>query len=115
MYPINKTKKDLRILQERKAKYAGEPPLPLIHKIDDHHKAITLTQQAITSDLDYVTWETALKPLMVSAHLKPATNVYHHITLQHIDETTLTAAQSQLTTLPLNDIPPVSDLPLGRD
>ena len=39
-----KLNKNLYILREREAKYAGNAPLELLNQIDDHKQAIDLTK-----------------------------------------------------------------------
>jgi hypothetical protein len=43
--------KNLTILQEREAKYAGAAPLSLLNQIEDYHKAIALIEQALAGQL----------------------------------------------------------------
>ena len=58
-----KLNKDLHILEEREAKHAGNAPLGLLNQIDDHKKAIALTEQVIEGELSRAEWRAALKPL----------------------------------------------------
>ena len=54
-----KLNKNLNILKEREAKYAGKPPLELLNQVEDHEKAIALTEQAIEGELDETEWREA--------------------------------------------------------
>ena len=44
---LQRFQKSLQILQEREAKYAGNAPVELLHQIEDHRRAIGLTEQRI--------------------------------------------------------------------
>ena len=46
-----KLNQNLNIMQERKARYAGNAPLDLLNQIDDNNTAIYVTRQAITGVL----------------------------------------------------------------
>ena len=61
---LNELYRDLNILKEREAKYAGDAPIELLHQIEDHEQAISLTQQAITGELSEAEWREALKTLV---------------------------------------------------
>lgn len=61
-----KLQKNLNILKEREAKFAGNVPLDLLNQIEDHEQAIVLTEQAIRDEITEVEWNEALKPLLVS-------------------------------------------------
>ena len=63
---LSKLNKNLNILKEREAKYAGNPPLELLNQIEDHEQAIALTRQAITGEITEVEWDEALKPLTLA-------------------------------------------------
>ncbi len=58
--------KNLNILLERKAAYAGQAPLALLNQIDHHRQAITLTEQWRDGHLAAAEWREAMKPLLVS-------------------------------------------------
>ncbi len=62
---LRKTHDNLLILQEREAKYGGNAPLDLLNQVADHHHAIGLIEQALSTELT----ETGLKDL--KAALKP--------------------------------------------
>jgi len=70
-----KLKKNLNILQERKAKYGGNAPLDLINQIEDHEQAIALTQQVITDELSEDEWREALKPLLLAMNNGQVVNI----------------------------------------
>lgn len=60
--------KNLNILQEREAKYGGNAPLELLNQIDDHEKAINLTQQVIRGELTKSEWAEALSTLLLAVN-----------------------------------------------
>lgn len=60
-----KLNKNLNILREREAKYAGNASLELLNQIDDHQAAIVLTEQALAGEISEEEWREALKPLLV--------------------------------------------------
>lgn len=61
-----KLNKNLNILKEREAKFAGQAPLDLLNQIDDHEQAIDLTRQAITGEISEAEWQEALNPLLLA-------------------------------------------------
>ncbi len=61
-----KLHKNLNILKEREAKHAGRTPLDLLNQIEDHQKAIDLTEQAIAGELSQAQWLEALSPLLLA-------------------------------------------------
>ena len=63
---LRQFKKNLNVLEERKAKYAGNAPLELLNQIEDHESAITLTEQALAGELTEAEWREALKPLLLA-------------------------------------------------
>ena len=63
---LSRLYENLNILQEREAKYGGNPPIELYNQIRDHHAAIELTKQAIAGELTTAEWEKALQPLLVA-------------------------------------------------
>lgn len=63
-------KKNLNILREREAKWAGNAPLELLNQIADHETAIALTEQAHTGEISGVEWHTQMQPLLVSLRLE---------------------------------------------
>lgn len=46
-----KLQRNLNTLRERESKYGGNAPLDLLNQIEDHQKAIALTEQTIAGDL----------------------------------------------------------------
>ncbi len=56
--------KNLNILQEREAKYAGNAPVDLLNQIADHQQAIELTQQMINGDIGEDEWQETTKSLL---------------------------------------------------
>jgi hypothetical protein len=51
---LTKLHQNLNILREREARYGGNAPLELVNQIDDHEKAIALTEQAVVGELSQV-------------------------------------------------------------
>jgi len=66
---------NLNILQEREAKYGGNAPLELLNQLEDHHRAIDLTRQAITGELSEADWHEALKPLLLACRDGQVVNI----------------------------------------
>ncbi|MCP4369553.1 MAG: hypothetical protein GY797_15795 [Deltaproteobacteria bacterium] len=60
-----KLNKNLNILQEREAKYGGQSPLALLNQIEDHRRAIYLTEQAIIGDITENDWQIRMQPLLL--------------------------------------------------
>lgn len=63
---------DLRVLQEREAKYGGNTPIELINQINDHTRAIDLIEQADPSDSTEITIQELkrmLRPLLIDRNL----------------------------------------------
>lgn len=58
--------RNLLILREREAKFGGNAPLDLLNQIDDHTRAIDLTQQAMAGDISQQDWQVALQPLLLA-------------------------------------------------
>ncbi|GIK44083.1 MAG: hypothetical protein BroJett011_79160 [Chloroflexota bacterium] len=71
---INLTQ-NLNTLRQREAKYGGNAPLELLNQIEDHQKAMALTEQALNGELSQAEWEEALKPLLLSANNGQAINL----------------------------------------
>ena len=69
-----KLNRNLNTLRERESKYGGNAPLELLNQIEDHQKAIALTEQAIRGELSEAEWREALAPLNLS--LAQTTNVF---------------------------------------
>lgn len=85
----------LNILNERKSKYGIDVPLHLIHEIEDHEKAIELTQQLADNQLTETQWRDALRPLLVSIQERGATEAINglnlgSVTFQDITNSTIT-------------------------
>jgi hypothetical protein len=60
-----KLTQNLNTLQQREAKYGSNAPLELLNQIEDHEKAIALTEQAIVGELSQAEWCEALRPLTI--------------------------------------------------
>lgn len=65
---------NLTLLREREAKYGGNAPLELLNQIEDHQKAIALTEQAMQGELTEAEWREAIAPLNLS--LAQTTNIF---------------------------------------
>ncbi|MBE7553143.1 MAG: hypothetical protein HS126_18880 [Anaerolineales bacterium] len=65
---LTKLTQNLNTLREREAKYGGNAPLELLNQIDDHQKAMVLTEQALNGELGETEWEEALKPLLLAVN-----------------------------------------------
>lgn len=75
--------KNLNILREREAKYAGNAPLELLNQIDDHRQAIDLTRQAITGELGEAEWQEAMKSLLASGRTRLSGDARLHLPEKH--------------------------------
>ncbi|MDX1520802.1 MAG: formylglycine-generating enzyme family protein [Anaerolineae bacterium] len=65
------TFRHLQILKARKARQAGEPDLKLLLEIEDHEKAITLIDEALTTQLtepEFETFKTELRKLNIASN-----------------------------------------------
>jgi tetratricopeptide (TPR) repeat protein len=71
---LTKLHQNLNTLREREAKYGGNAPLELLNQIEDHQKAIALTEQALAGQLSEAEWREALAPLNLS--LTQTTNIF---------------------------------------
>lgn len=60
-----KLTQNLNTLREREAKYGGNAPLELLNQIEDHEKAIALTEQVIDGELSQAEWREALRSLTI--------------------------------------------------
>ncbi|MCB0153181.1 MAG: hypothetical protein KDF65_00195, partial [Anaerolineae bacterium] len=69
-----KLKKNLNTLREREAKYGRDVPVDLLNQIEDHEKAIALTDQVIAGEITEAEWQEALQPLLVSLEQERVTN-----------------------------------------
>ncbi len=65
-FSLSQLHRNLQILREREAKYAGNAPVELINQIADHRQAIELTEQAIVGELTEAAWREQLRPLLVN-------------------------------------------------
>ncbi|MCG3210961.1 MAG: hypothetical protein FOGNACKC_04597 [Anaerolineae bacterium] len=63
---LSRLTENLQILREREAKYAGNAPIDLLNQIEDHHRAIKLTEQARVGQLPEFDWRDQLRPLLVN-------------------------------------------------
>lgn len=62
--------KNLNILREREAKYAGQVPLDLLNQIEDHQQAIALTEQATRGEISKDEWQEVLAPLLIEINIR---------------------------------------------
>ncbi len=62
---LEKIRNNLKLLQDRRTKYSGEPPASLLTQISDHEKALGLTEQALANDISEADWRTAIEPLVL--------------------------------------------------
>lgn len=76
-----KLNNNLQILREREAKYAGNAPVELLNQIDDHEKAIALTEQVISGTLTEAEWREALRPLLVDIRQRNEAEADCHVEL----------------------------------
>ncbi|MBE7555759.1 MAG: NACHT domain-containing protein [Anaerolineales bacterium] len=67
---LRKLQENLNTLREREARYGGHAPLDLLNQIEDHQKAIALTEQAITGELTEAEWRKALRSLLVAINTR---------------------------------------------
>ncbi len=63
-----KLNEHLNILKERKAKYADDAPLALLNQIEDHQKAISLTEQVMAGEITEREWLQGLQPLLLASN-----------------------------------------------
>jgi len=67
--------KNLNILREREARYAGNAPLDLLNQIEDHQRAIALVQAAIQGEITPDELEAELLPLNLAMTPGPRVNL----------------------------------------
>ena len=82
---LQKTHHNLQILRECEAKYGGNAPLELLNQIDDHMKAIELTEQAIAGELSEAEWREAMQPLLVAIESRSAGEASSSVTIGDIE------------------------------
>jgi formylglycine-generating enzyme required for sulfatase activity len=81
---LQKTHHNLQTLREREAKYGGNAPLELLNQIDDHVKAIELTEQAIAGELSEPEWREKMQPLLVAIENRSAGEASSSLTIGDI-------------------------------
>jgi formylglycine-generating enzyme required for sulfatase activity len=67
------TRKNLRILQEREAKYGRDVPLELANQIGDHEQAVALLEETLAgsqTEAAIKTLQAALRPLLVASNVE---------------------------------------------
>jgi pentapeptide repeat protein len=79
-----KLNKNLNTLREREAKHAGNTPLELLNQIDDHEKAIALTQQRIDGQINEAEWQEALEPLLVAMNTRSGEAAVNRVTISDV-------------------------------
>jgi len=70
---LRQTHANLVILQEREAKYGGNAPLELLNQITDHHNAVNLIEQALSTELTETglkELKATLRPLLVASNIE---------------------------------------------
>lgn len=70
---LRKTRRNLRILQEREAKYGRDVPLELVNQIGDHEQAIVLLEETLAGEQTEVAIQrlkAALRPLLVASNVE---------------------------------------------
>ncbi|MCB0209662.1 MAG: NACHT domain-containing protein [Anaerolineae bacterium] len=78
---LDRLKRSLHSLNERRAKYGIDAPASLILEIEDHEKAVVLTQQLADNKLTETQWRDALHPLLVSIQDRAATEAIKDLNL----------------------------------
>jgi hypothetical protein len=78
---LHQLKKNLDVLREREAKWAGNAPVELLNQIEDHRQAVRLTQQTIVGDLSEAAWRGALQPLLVNIRDRTAAHPEWGVTI----------------------------------
>lgn len=66
---LTKLHKNLNVLLEREAKYAGNAPLDVLNQISDHRRAIDLTKRVIKEDIAESQWQEEILKLFLPADL----------------------------------------------
>lgn len=95
--------KNLLILQEREAKYAGDAPLGLINQIEDYRHAIDLTKQVLDGHMREAQWQEAMRPLNLGIEV---TSPPSPIPLQRPARVTHFMGRSSELTQLLNELAP---------
>jgi hypothetical protein len=116
---LSKLHQNLSFLREREAKYGGHAPLELLNQITDHQEAVTLTEQAISGDLDQAEWQAALRPLLVAIQARPGDETGSSVTLGDIggsiqDSTIAGRDVNQMTVTVINLLGQVTPDSSGR-
>ena len=70
---LQRLRRSLHSLEQRRAKYGIDAPASLILEIEDHRTAITLTEQLATGHLTEIGWREQLQPLLVTIEERKAT------------------------------------------
>ena len=71
---LRQLKRNLRTLREREAKYGRNAPIELLNQIEDHERAIALTNQVLSGEISRTAWQEALQPLLVAVNSGPGLN-----------------------------------------
>lgn len=74
-FTLSQLHRNLNILREREAKYGGNTPLELINQIDDHLKAISLTEQILKDEISEAEWKEALSTLLLAVNNGQVVNI----------------------------------------
>jgi len=91
---LARLRKDLGILEIRAAKFGSMyAPISLLNEIEDHKKAIELTEAVINGELGEMEWRQSLQPLLVARD--PTTKVlqdslqdFFQVPIHHLNEDT---------------------------
>ena len=70
---LERLRDSLTTLQQRWANLGPDARASLIHEIEDHEKAITLTEQLAAGHLPETAWREQLRPLLVTIEARQAT------------------------------------------
>ncbi|MCB0166853.1 MAG: tetratricopeptide repeat protein [Anaerolineae bacterium] len=70
---LQRLRRSLHILEQRQAKLGLDAPASLVLEIEDHEKAITLTEQLAAGHLTETAWRKQLQPLLVTIEERQAT------------------------------------------
>lgn len=115
---LSKLNKNLDTLQERKDKYAGNPPAELLDQIDGYKQAITLTEQCIEGKLSEAELREGLKQIMPGTKIRRS-NVPSSVTIGDIEggihHSTIAGRDVNIYTEKTEFRMVVHNLPLGNE
>ncbi|MCB0163947.1 MAG: WD40 repeat domain-containing protein [Anaerolineae bacterium] len=104
---LQRLRESLDILQKQRT--SDDADVSLHAEIDDHHKAITLTEQLATGHLTETDWREQLRPLLVTIEARQATEVITTLNIggvdfSHISGSTITTGDIHTETTAGGDI-----------